>query len=178
MLSCVCGVLFEEFMKKALQKLAGYLNILGFDYQKFLDDKKERIRAQKYCYIMKKKWNIDLNGTFSLYINGPYNSRLTDDLYEIANDKNAPNIANEGSISTGQLKQLRNLFTQNEQIDEVDLLEFYTTYSYLKENFPHLNEEEVDKELHYRKSAINKEYETNSIDVMPVIRNIYSNLAS
>jgi len=165
-------------MKKSLQKLAGYLNILNLDYQKFLNDKKERIRAQKYCYLMKKLWNIDLNGSFSLYINGPYNSRLTDDLYEIANDKSAPYIENQGDIPTEKLEHLRRFFIQNEQIDEVDLLEFYTTYSYLKDNFSHLNECEIDKELHYRKTAINNEYETNSIDVMSVIKNIYSNLVA
>lgn len=169
-------------MDKLKQDLYRYLLALGCDFGRFLRNKNERIKFQKYCYLIKKLFNLKLNGSYSLYLNGPYNSKLADDLFEIANKKTtyenfyrANPLSDETVIS--RLETLRNIFIENDPpINEVDLLEFYTTYSYLKENYPSLRDEEVIDELRKRKPIICSTYECNDIDIIPMIINIYERL--
>lgn len=144
-----------DTLKKVLYKC---LMNLDCDFSKFQLHKCERIKFQKYCYLLKKTFSLPLNGAFSLYLNGPYNARLADDLYDIAKNQDdyigtSPEDLKETTIT--KLNTLRNIFQENDPpISEIDLLELYTTYDYLNENYPSLSNEERIQELKKRKQQI------------------------
>lgn len=148
---------------------------LGCNFDLFLWSKTERVKAQKYSYLIEKIYGVGV-GKFSLYLNGPYNSMLADELYDIARNRNK--YVNEAQINplsedaSNLLRQLNGNFS-NQQIDEVDLLELYTTFDYLKHYYPSFDNDAIFAQLSDKKSTIYERYSNlgqNSIN--DIISNI------
>ncbi len=164
-----------DTLKKILYKC---LRELGCDFHKFDKDKKERIKFQKYCYLLEKIFNLPINGSFTLYLNGPYNSKLADTLYSIVNEdlkKYEANYQNKplSNDVANDLKRLNDLF-KTESFKLIDLLELYTTYDYLCDNFPSYTDEERTQELKKFKAHFFKQY--NEHDIIKTIKNISNEL--
>ena len=152
-----------DTFKKILYKCLSYL---GCDFNTFQSIKSERIKAQKYSYILQTVFNLPA-GRFSLYLNGPYSSNLADDLYDIARNQNAYQANMEEKPLKEEvsdlLNEIRSIFNAEELgIDEVDLLEIYTTYDYLKENFSSSSQEEILSELKRRKADLFSHYQDSA----------------
>lgn len=126
--------------------LFNILSYLGVDFNSFLNDKNERIKAHKFCYLLNKFFNLPINGSFSLYINGPYNAKLTDVLYDIARNKDSLEqiIINDQVLDV--LAKIKSNFP-NERANVIALLEIFTTFDFLNLNYPNWTEEQRFEEL-------------------------------
>lgn len=122
------------------------LTEIGIDFNTFLNDKNERIKAQKYCYILDKFYNLPINGSFSLYINGPYNSKLTDTLYSITRKKNTINTVEIDENLRRVINKITGVFPANDP-DIVNRLEIYTTYDFIANHYPNWTNEQRSNEL-------------------------------
>lgn len=161
--------------KKVIYKC---LKALDCNFQEFLNNKNERIKVQKYSYILEKVFGLSV-GTFRLYLNGPYNSKLADEIYEIArNEQDYINAQNNSlqDCTTGILTQIRNNFNYIDQMSEVDILELYTTYDYIKNNISFINDDEAFARLEKEKSHLFERYSDENIDIRNIIRTIDFNL--
>ena len=130
--------------EKALYQI---LVSFGIDFDSFEQIKDERIKAHKYCYLLSKFFNFPIEGSFSLYINGPYNYHLTDSLYNIA--KGRKNIDLSEEQMSDEIKQVTDriigVFPNNAHT--TSLLEIFTTYDFLRTNYPSLNDNQRFEEL-------------------------------
>lgn len=122
------------------------LTNIGINFSAFLIDKDERIKAQKYCYILDKFYDLPIKGSFSLYINGPYNSKLADLLYSIARKRNGINTIEIDEELNSIINRIVEIFPVNDS-NVVNLLEIYTTYDFLSKNYPNWTEEQRCAEL-------------------------------
>ena len=122
------------------------LTEIGIDFNAFLNDKNERIKAQKYCYILNKFYNLPINGTFSLYINGPYNSKLADTLYSITRKKVTINTVEIDENLRGVINRITEIFPAKNP-DIVNILEIYTTYDFIANHYPNWTKEQRSNEL-------------------------------
>ncbi len=151
------------------------LRELGCNFDLFLWSKNERVKSQKYSYLIEKIYGVGV-GKFSLYLNGPYNSMLADELYDIARNRNkyvSENQVNPLSEDASNLLRRLNTFFLNQQINEVDLLELYTTFDYLKSYYPSYENDEIFKQLYDRKSMIYHRYPNlNQDNINNIILNI------
>ena len=121
------------------------LNRMGINFANFVLDKNERIKAQKYCYLLSKFLNLPINGAFSLYINGPYNSKLADILYEITRCNNLNTIQLDKNVED-IINRIINIFPYNKE-NVVNELEIFTTYDFLCNNYPNLTDSQRMSEL-------------------------------
>mgnify|MGYP004484094127 CR=1 FL=1 len=141
------------------------LRELNCDFSEFLNSKHERIKLQKYSYIIEKVFGLGI-GRYSLYLNGPYNSVLADELYNIAHNESPYRDLMEEAPLTDEtrevLENIRNLF-HVDNIDEVDLLELYTTYNYLKKYYPSYDNNEIFEKLKKEKSYLFDKYKQISL---------------
>ena len=144
------------------------LKELNCDFSAFLNSKHERIKLQKYSYLIEKIFGLGV-GRYSLYLNGPYNSTLADELYNIAhNEGNYINFMNEnplGQDSRQILLNIRSCF-QDDNIDEVDLLELYTTYDYLRKYYPSYSDNDIYDKLCKEKHHLIERYRILNIREM------------
>ncbi|GAG92373.1 unnamed protein product, partial [marine sediment metagenome] len=127
-----------DTFKKILYKCLSYLEC---DFNIFKNNKRERIKAQKYSYILQNTLGLQV-GKFSLYLNGPYSASLADDLFDIADhqeelsDNMTVKPLKKGpKVLLDKIKEIF-ILEDSAEPEEVDLLELYTTYDFLKENFP------------------------------------------
>ena len=138
-------------MKQLNEILFKCFQQLEFDFDNFLIYKKDRIIFQKYCLLFKRYFGIG-TGSFSLYINGPYNSDLASVGYEIAHDQNYYiNACQEFELSERAV-QIINIL-KNKLGFNVDLLEVYCTYFYLI-NYLKCEKQEAINKLRVIKSHI------------------------
>ncbi len=121
------------------------LNRMGINFANFVLDKNERIKAQKYCYLLNKFLNLPINGAFSLYINGPYNSKLADILYEITRCNNLSTVHLDSNVEN-IINIIINIFPYNKE-NVVNELEIFTTYDFLCNNYPNLTDSQRMSEL-------------------------------
>ena len=144
------------------------LRELNCDFSAFLSSKHERIKLQKYSYLIEKIFGLGV-GRYSLYLNGPYNSTLADELYSVAhNESNYKKIMDEhrlGENSRQALARIRNCF-QSDNIDEVDLLELYTTYDYLRKYYPSYSDSDIYDKLCKEKHHLIERYQSLNIKEM------------
>lgn len=148
------------------------LRELNCNFSEFLSSKNERIKLQKYSYIIEKVFGLGI-GRYSLYLNGPYNSILADELYDIARNENSyVDIMEKCPLPTEinqMLENIRSLF-QNANIDEVDLLELYTTYDYLRKYYPSYSNNDIYDKLCKEKPHLIERYQTLNIrEILSVI---------
>lgn len=141
------------------------LTEIGIDFNTFVNDKNERIKAQKYCYILNKFYNLPINGSFSLYINGPYNSKLTDTLYSITRKRNTINTVGIDENLRRVINRITGVFPANDP-DIVNRLEIYTTYDFIANHYPNWTDGQRYNELQHLKGHL------------PEFNNIVNNLAS
>ena len=147
---------------------------LGCNFEKFTTDKYERVKCQKYAYILERITYLPINGSFTLYINGTYNEKLQTIFYNeiIPNlselSKNTIKKKLESNFKD-KLKKIKDVFTDN-ILHSVTLLEIFTTYDYLKINFPSCSEEERIMEL---KRVFRKYFEQyNEVKILNKIKEI------
>lgn len=144
------------------------LKELNCDFSAFLNSKHERIKLQKYSYLIEKIFGLGI-GRYSLYLNGPYNSILADELYNIARNESVFKsfmVENPlGIYSREILTNIRDCF-QNNNIDEVDLLELYTTYDYLRKYYPSYSDDDIYDKLCKEKHHLIKRYQSLNIREM------------
>lgn len=126
--------------------LFNILKNLGIDFNLFLNDKDERIKAHKFCYLLNKFFDLPVNGSFSLYINGPYNAKLTDVLYDIARSQNSLEQVEVNDKILNVLTKIKSKFAI-ENANLIALLEIFTTFDFLNTNYPNLTEEQRFAEL-------------------------------
>ncbi len=141
------------------------LTEIGIDFNAFSDNKDERIKAQKYCYILGKFYNLPIDGSFSLYINGPYNSKLADTLYSITRKRSTISTVEIDENLRGIINRITEVFSANDP-DIVNILEIYTTYDFIANHYPNWTEEQRSNELQRLKGHL------------PKFNNIVNNLAS
>lgn len=129
----------------------------------FKDNINKRIEFQKYGLFFSTIFGLT-TGTFSLYLHGPYNSALADLGYEYANNnefyKNETKAIEFNNIAINIINNIKDILPGN----NIDLLEIYSTYFYLKNKYPDLTEEqlynrvhEIKKDLFERNHNINRE---------------------
>jgi uncharacterized protein YwgA len=82
------------FVKALANRGLVSLDIVGDSEENF----DNRLKLQKYVFLA-KRYGLDLGYNHSMYLRGPYSSRLTDDYYELAKS-NVVNTFN-GSFPTG-----------------------------------------------------------------------------
>ncbi|HDD57410.1 MAG TPA: hypothetical protein ENF43_02715 [Thermoplasmatales archaeon] len=104
-------------------------NIHDFDVDKF----DSRIRLQKYVYIAKNFFDIDLGYNFGLYIRGPYSTDLADDYYSIGEIP-----SNELPDSLIDMKKFEKFREFIKEYNEIRDLETITTIHFLNEVNKHL----------------------------------------
>lgn len=104
-------------------------NIHDFNIDKF----DSRIRMQKYVYIAKEFFGIDLDYNFSLYIRGPYSSDLADDYYSIGGftSGNLP----DSIIDMEKFKEFEKFVKEHNKIADLEVI---TTIHFLNETNKHL----------------------------------------
>lgn len=117
----------------------------GIDFKKFMNDKDERIKAHKYCYLLNKFYKFPIDGCFSLCINGPYNHHLTDVLFDIARNYNKLNKdkvdLNKVNGLTDVMNRISDSFPSNSK-NLVSELEIFTTFDFICTNYPSMTPEE------------------------------------
>lgn len=132
-------------------------------FNDFIENIDKRIVFQKYGLFFADIFGLRY-GAYSLYIHGPYNSSLATVGYEFADDyrlkkkylKTLPNVVfsqNANNIITF----MKNLLS----ITNIDFLEVFSTYFYLK-NYKDLTEEEILNRVNKIKREI---IEKNNIDL-------------
>ena len=122
----------------------------------FFDDFKERIEKriifQKYGLFFSTIFGLT-TGTFSLYIHGPYNYTLADLGYEFAN--NLDKFSHEKIEFSNVALNIISTLQEQLPLGNVDLLEIYSTYFYLKNKYTDFSEEDLFKKVHELKNVIN-----------------------
>ncbi len=148
------------------------LKELNCDFSAFLNSKHERIKLQKYSYLIEKIFGLGV-GRYSLYLNGPYNSTLADELYDIARNETEYKLVNKsnplGQQARNALAIIRECF-ESRNIEEVDLLELYTTYDFLRKYYPSYTQDEILEKLYNKKPQLVERY--NTLDISNLINNI------
>lgn len=148
------------------------LKELGCDFSEFLHSKHERIKLQKYSYLIEKVFGLGI-GRYSLYLNGPYNSVLADELFAIARNETDYQVEilgkNIGQEAKQILSSLKGLFIDN-SIEEVDLLELYTTFDFLRKYYPSYSEKEIFDKLYAEKGHILNKY--SSLNIYELLKSI------
>lgn len=129
------------------------LNYLGIDFSKIHLDINERIKCQKYCYLISSKYRFPNEATFNLYQYGPYNSYIADIVFDISNNivlysdaSKEYNYIEKIPDLLILLDNIKSIFNCKEQNSINDLIVF-ATFIFIQENYPSASEQEQFKLL-------------------------------
>jgi len=116
---------------KKISKLAGFIKSLESINFKFNVNRFDnRLKLQKFVYLA-KRYGIDLDYNYNLYIHGPYSPELADDYYHMEDDSPAESIELPEDF-------LRLIKGKSER-----WLEFAATLVMIKERYPELDEKSM-----------------------------------
>ena len=123
----------------------------------------KRIIFQKYGLFFTTIFGLN-TGRFSLYLHGPYNSSLADLGYEYANNINEYSEKNQAIEFSEEAINIINGIKQQLPLEDISLLEVYSTYFYLKNKYTDLSEDdiynkvyEIKKDLILKNPSITKD---------------------
>ena len=116
-----------------LSKELDNLDISIFEKRKIL---------QKTIYIL-SKMGLDLGYHYNWYLYGPYSPSLTEDAYELANNKNYYDSEIEGYVFKDKIRQIIKKFNIlfNERKNDEDWLELVASLLFLEDNYKKKGEE-------------------------------------
>ena len=108
----------------------------------FVGSINKRIIFQKYGLFFTTIFGLN-TGRFSLYLHGPYNSSLADLGYEYANNISEYNEKNRSIEFSEEAINIINGIKQYLPLDDVSLLEVFSTYFYLKNKYTDLSNDDI-----------------------------------
>ena len=111
-------------------------------FSDFTENINKRIIFQKYGLFFSTIFGLN-TGRFSLYLHGPYNSVLADLGYEYARNISIYNEKNNNIEFSDEAIRIINGIKQQLPLNNVELLEIYSTYFYLKNKHPDLTDEKI-----------------------------------
>jgi uncharacterized protein YwgA len=159
-----------------------YLKEMGYDFKDYSNNKSMRILFQKYCYIIKKFFSLS-TGRYNQYINGPYNPTLANEGYEIIediysfenlNDSDFADLLNQQTRE--KIAKIKDAINNNlNGIEEVEFLELYTTYDYLRKEYSFSGESLKNKLMKLKKSLfedIQRKHNINFDQIFSYLENL------
>lgn len=143
-------------MEQFNEKLYQCLTFLGIDFSKLASDKNERIRSQKYSYLISAMYQFPLEYIFKFCELGPYSLELMLALSKLAenlrlNNKNDISFDFDTNLLT-LLNKIKDMFPDNSE-KTINNLIIFTSFIFIQTNYPSFSKEEQFKILCQYKKA-------------------------